>query len=141
MVGRRCLSSAARTLRPLQQGSLDSMCGLYAVINAVQLALYPHRRLTRPELLQLFGAGLDALRRSRSLSTVLVTGMPPPLWRRSVPRCWPRQQPSPNTGSSSCRSSDFLQTVADRKKGRVAFAAASRAERAFDLERGYLIWL
>lgn len=81
-MGRKRLAAAARTLRPLQQGNLDSLCGLYAVINAVQLSLYTHHRLTRAELLQLFDAGLNVLRRSRGLQSVILTGMPSPLWHK-----------------------------------------------------------
>ena len=82
MTGRERLAVSARALHPLGQGSLDGLCGLYAAINAVRLALYPDRRLTRPELAQLFGSGLETLRQARALHTVILDGMPYPLWRK-----------------------------------------------------------
>lgn len=48
-------------LKPLQQGNLSNMCGLYSVLNAVQLAVYP-QRLTRPELQYLLSHRVCALR-------------------------------------------------------------------------------
>lgn len=82
MTPRERLAAAARTLTPLQQGDLDSLCGLYAVINAVQLVLYPDRRLRRPDLVELYEAGLDVLRKSRSLQTVMLHGMHEPTWAK-----------------------------------------------------------
>ena len=81
MDARERLASAARSLKPLQQGHLDSLCGLYATINAIQLALHPARRLKRSELVQLFDAGLDGLRSVRSTHSALILGMHEPVWR------------------------------------------------------------
>ena len=33
------------TLKPARQGQLDRLCGIYAIINAMELALYPTQRL------------------------------------------------------------------------------------------------
>lgn len=82
MDARERLARASRALEPMWQGSLDSLCGLYAVINAVQLALYPSRRLKRVELIQLFDIGLDVLRSARALQPTLIAGMHEPLWSR-----------------------------------------------------------
>ncbi|HEX8414975.1 MAG TPA: hypothetical protein VF637_13975 [Sphingomicrobium sp.] len=82
MMRRERLSTASRQLVPMRQGNLDGLCGLYATINAVQLALYPNRLLKRAELVQLFDAGLQVLRKARALSTVMIHGMHGPLWAK-----------------------------------------------------------
>ena len=50
-------------MRPARQGSLDGLCGLYAVINALELAGVPSRRSLQTELfIQLaYGLGAGAL--------------------------------------------------------------------------------
>jgi hypothetical protein len=76
------LSTAARELRPLQQGDLDALCGLYAIINAIRLALYPRRKLRPREVTRLFDYGLAWLSRTRRLRLITSEGMRAPLWSR-----------------------------------------------------------
>lgn len=44
-----------RELQPYQQGELDALCGVYAVVNLVRLVAAPYRRLTRSACWELFG--------------------------------------------------------------------------------------
>lgn len=78
MTRRLRLADAARAIRPYEQGDLDSLCGLYTVINAVRVAVHPHRRISKPQSLELFVAGLRALSRSRKLLRGLTVGIDEP---------------------------------------------------------------
>lgn len=75
------LAAAARELRPLRQGELDGLCGLYSIINALRLAIYP-KRLRKPEIKLLFEAGLRALATTRRLRVIVVDGMGDETWAR-----------------------------------------------------------
>jgi hypothetical protein len=46
---------------PLEQGDLDGLCGVYAVVNATRLAAHPHRRLPPRDCYELFAALLAEL--------------------------------------------------------------------------------
>ena len=81
MPPRSRLAAAARQLEPLRQGDLDSLCGLYAIINAVQLVLYP-LSLRRSQRVSLFVAGIGELQRMRKLRSSITEGMYEPSWRR-----------------------------------------------------------
>jgi hypothetical protein len=74
------LSEAARELKRLEQGDLDALCGLYAIINAVRISLYPRHKLRPRELRRLFEAGLTSLSRSRRLRAVVTDGMRLHVW-------------------------------------------------------------
>lgn len=82
MTPRETLAAASRVLKPLQQGELDGLCGLYAIINAIRLSLYPERRLSKAEAARLFTAGVTELRKARSLHGTILTGIHDPSWRR-----------------------------------------------------------
>lgn len=49
----RVIIPAAVQLSPFQQGDGSALCGLYSILNAIQLALWPRHKLTRKELKQL----------------------------------------------------------------------------------------
>lgn len=66
-------------LEPLQQGNLSNMCGLYSVLNAIQLAVYP-QRLTRPELQRLYRHAIEHLSHRKQLTGVLGIGIEYELW-------------------------------------------------------------
>ncbi len=55
------------------------MCGLYSVLNAIQLAIYP-QRLTKAELQQLYTHAVRYLSRRRQLQRVLGIGMGYNVW-------------------------------------------------------------
>lgn len=47
--------------KPFEQGDLDGLCGVYAVVNAARLAAHPHRRLPAAECRELFAVLLAEL--------------------------------------------------------------------------------
>ncbi len=65
---------------PLQQGDLDGLCGLYAVINALRLVLAPVRQVRRPEALLWFRTGLEALAETGNLEDFVAHGIGPGEW-------------------------------------------------------------
>lgn len=77
------LINATRALQPLRQGELNGLCGLYSIINAVRLALYP-RQLRKPEIKLLFEAGLRVLSASKRLRYIVADGMYDDMWERMV---------------------------------------------------------
>lgn len=62
---------------PFQQGALDALCAVYAVVNAVRLAAPPELRPSQHASHALFGALLRGLRRRRILYDSLVLGVSP----------------------------------------------------------------
>jgi hypothetical protein len=70
----------AEQLEPFIQGSMSRLCGLYSVLNAVQLSLYP-RRLMPPQRKRLFLAAVSHLGHAGLLSEVLGAGMEEEDWR------------------------------------------------------------
>lgn len=71
---------AAIQLAPFQQGDGSALCGLYSILNAVQLALWPHRKLTQGELKRLIN--LSAKSTSSGLLDVLGHGIDEEAWLR-----------------------------------------------------------
>lgn len=74
------LLPAAVTLQPYRQGQFSSLCGLYSVLNGIQLVLWPHHKLTRNQLKELFVCGIHHLDRSRTLAFALDRGMEEDVW-------------------------------------------------------------
>ena len=52
---------ASRLISPYQQGQLDFLCGLYALLNALRLLYAPNRLLSRRACEKLFALGLESL--------------------------------------------------------------------------------
>ncbi|WP_420137931.1 hypothetical protein [Sphingomonas sp.] len=67
-------------LKPLQQGALDRLCGLYCIINAVALAAYPLQPLQPRQRRLLFDEGIRFLGRRRRLELASLDGMNERLW-------------------------------------------------------------
>ena len=86
------LAEASRVLKPYEQGSLDGLCGIYSVVNAIQLVIYPER-LTRGAATTLIEAGFIELQRMRKLHTTLVSGMYLPTWRKAAAAMVARANP------------------------------------------------
>ena len=61
--------------RPFEQGDLDGLCGVYAVVNAVRHAAYPHRRLSAAESRGLFAALLAELADEGRLRGFVAAGL------------------------------------------------------------------
>lgn len=67
--------AAACSIEPLTQGSLDGLCALYAILNALRLALAKHEPLSRSRSKALFGQGIAFLDGKCGLEAALVDGM------------------------------------------------------------------
>ncbi len=75
---------------PYRQGGLDSLCGVYSVINAVAVAVAPIKRLTEEGYLDLFAFLICALKLEDRLPSVLISGCYYPVLSRLLKfaRCW-----------------------------------------------------
>lgn len=73
--------AAARCIEPFHQGTLDGLCGLYAIINAITVARWPYLPVRKAEASQLFEAGLYHLNRSTDVVETAVDGMDWPTLR------------------------------------------------------------
>lgn len=80
MTPRLRLANAARILTPAVQGTYDGLCGLYAIINAIDLVLHPRPGLKPHQHRRLFASGIRYLSRKRQLHTVIVRGMTCAMW-------------------------------------------------------------
>ena len=66
----------AKVLKPYLQGDLDALCGLYSSINAIRLAIYDEKKLTKRHARDLMEEGLDYLgRRKLRLLSICAYGM------------------------------------------------------------------
>ena len=74
------LVRAQRELRALEQGHLDGLCGLYAIINAVRVAVYPELTLSNRASKRLFERGLILLERKKKVRHTIVNGIDHALW-------------------------------------------------------------
>ena len=72
------LADASKSIRPLRQGELDSLCGLYAIINAVRVVLGPRQCVGYAASVSLFKVGLRSLQRSRKLLRGIGVGIDEP---------------------------------------------------------------
>jgi hypothetical protein len=63
--------------KPLEQGDLDGLCGVYAVVNATRLATHPHRRLRAADCADLFAALLAELADEGRLRGFVAAGLGP----------------------------------------------------------------
>jgi len=61
--------------RPFEQGDLDGLCGVYAVVNATRLAAHPHRRLRAADCHELFAALLAELAGEGRLRGFVAAGL------------------------------------------------------------------
>ena len=64
-----------KRLKPLRQGGLDSLCGVYAIVNAVRMVLAPSGRLTRDDALTLFATLTEELARRGDLHDAVTDGI------------------------------------------------------------------
>lgn len=76
------LMEARQALRPFRQGRLDSLCGVYAILNAVYLLAYPDKQMHPAAMKALFRRGVTILSRQRHLSFTLSWGLDPEPWNR-----------------------------------------------------------
>tara|TARA_R110000822_G_scaffold37204_4_gene104320 strand:- start:1471 stop:2031 length:561 start_codon:yes stop_codon:yes gene_type:complete len=66
---------AARELEPCLHGSLDGLCGLYAIINAIRIAAFGYRLDTHHTNHALFTAGIAKLEEFGSIADCVGDGM------------------------------------------------------------------
>src|SRR5215217_8060475 len=71
----RARGTAAVVPKPFEQGDLDGLCGVYAVVNAARLAAHPHRRLPAAECRELFAALLAELAEEGRLRGFVAHGL------------------------------------------------------------------
>ncbi len=71
-------------LKPYRQGGLDSLCGLYAIVNAVRWGLRDLAPLTLPSSQHLLAALTTALDERRMLNSAMLEGMSMPDLSRSL---------------------------------------------------------
>ena len=74
------LLPAANVLQPYRQGHASSLCGLYALLNAIQLVMWPDHKLTGRQVKKLFLSGVQRLDQSRGLASVLGRGIDEDAW-------------------------------------------------------------
>ena len=65
-------------IRPCRQGDLDSLCGLYAIINATRLALLPSKRMKSADFGHLFDFLVARLYARRILYETMADGLSSP---------------------------------------------------------------
>jgi hypothetical protein len=77
--------------KPFEQGNLDGLCGVYAVVNATRLAAHPHRRLRAADCYELFATLLAELADEGRLRGFVTHGLGPRvlarLLRKADPGC------------------------------------------------------
>lgn len=71
--------AGASELEPFYQGDLSQLCGLYSILNAVQLALHPEQ-LAPAHRERLFVDGVACLARQRKLRRALCVGIEEEVW-------------------------------------------------------------
>jgi hypothetical protein len=65
----------SRSLKPWQQGEFDSLCGIYAILNALQLAMAPYEPLSPTKAKQLFRFAIGFLEQRKDLGAIVEHGM------------------------------------------------------------------
>jgi hypothetical protein len=80
MVQRSPLHEAAERLLPYHQGLFDGLCGLYSVLNAIQLAQWPMLERSAHRSRRLFQHGIEALEHRGLLHSATKHGMDEPTW-------------------------------------------------------------
>lgn len=83
------LLEAMQDVEPLKQGELDSLCGFYAILNAVRLLAYPDKHLHPRHLKDLFREGVAILSWQRRLKFTLSWGMYATTWDQLLERFLP----------------------------------------------------
>ena len=72
----KILLPQSRILKPYSQGNLDPLCGLYSTINAISLAIYKEKKITKRHATELLDTGFEYFSRRRGkLLSVCTYGM------------------------------------------------------------------
>lgn len=67
--------AARHAIEPFQQSDLTKLCGLFAPLNSIQLALHAHASLSKAGSRKLFEAGADFLHSKAGGTAALTSGM------------------------------------------------------------------
>ena len=73
--GTPTITQIAAQITPYKQGAFDGLCGVYAIINALQLAAFVHRPLSRSKAQALFVDAITYLRREKAHLNPVAHGM------------------------------------------------------------------
>lgn len=76
-------------MKPLRQGAVDSLCGFYAILNAVRLLAYPDKHVHPRDFKELFRRGIAILSQQRHLKFTVSWGLDPDPWNRFLDRLVP----------------------------------------------------
>lgn len=138
--------AAADMLYPLQQGELDGLCGLYAIINAMRLAVCFHQPLTDAQTDKLFAAGVTWLDRRSLLAAVVRSGMSQRVWRElmaylatRLPKDMSRAvgfQPLIKTGAATSLTTAYQHVFAALERGWPVLALISDSYDHFTVING-----
>jgi len=82
MPRRAFLVPGANKLVPLRQGDLSNLCGVYSLVNGLQLALFPVRPLRRREMADLLQFAFSSLAGTSPVAGVVAKGMSDATWMR-----------------------------------------------------------
>jgi hypothetical protein len=66
-------------IKPLQQGNLDGLCGIYSIINAIRLLC---KEIKREESFALFHFLIDKAKKRGNLNSVITQGLTPKKFKR-----------------------------------------------------------
>lgn len=99
-------------IEPFHQGDLDTLCGLYAIINGLRLASEDIQPLTMRESRKLFAAGIAYLDRKKGLYEAVTDGL---YVRRylALARCLAKLASSPTRQCSIERAGPNLVSIDD----------------------------
>lgn len=81
-----CSLPGAHIIEPATQGDYDGLCGVYCIINAIQIVLAPHRELRREEIRALFTAAISFLAQHGSLPEALASCVSERVWPKLAER-------------------------------------------------------
>lgn len=85
MAGETMMLPAARELAPQWQGDFSTLCGLYAIINAARLTLFP-TQLKPAQLKALFAVGTASLSAAGQLDQTMTHGLDEGPWQALLDR-------------------------------------------------------
>ncbi len=74
------LLPAAKMLQPYRQGDGSALCGLYSILNGIQLVLWPDAKLNRAQLSKLVRYGVACLDDVHNLKNIIGLGMAEDVW-------------------------------------------------------------
>lgn len=104
---------------PCYQGDCDGLCGLYSIINAIQLVLAPHKPLKQSDVRALFVDGIHYIAEHGDLSAALTSVVEKDLWHGLAESLCASAQPMANISINlecpfaheKSAGADFIQEI------------------------------